>query len=480
MKPLHVLLIALALALVVMPILSHGVSAADIYLDKHSGDGYDIWLPPGEPQPNELLIIVNYADSSMILSITGEHYTVGGSTTYLTMVLPAHSSQLVEVQFPDVETNYMVSLELSGQVVFQKMLSRGSYLLPPPDDAWTWKPPESLQDPKVYTEWDWSNMLASITLEVLAITTLVVTAGICLGCGIKAWTKFLVPMDVASYALYAFIVLDFLFAFTGEWDRLWYLPFLTGYVMGFFIWHVPYIMPMMVDSESKTLTVRPQVIYYPEDKNKPCIQAQTNRALIARFLGIHHELRTDGPIAPDWSMHVKKPYLPKVRGPGMWIQKSVTEQETVERIWMKWAKLRTRYVLANASRMPYYLWLQSTKAFYELTDRLEYSENARVKERLTRAAETTAKASDLITHSQGVSHHEAISLFSQDLRTPEEIELNEHELNVIEDAATDVSEDAEQEELQAVEEQEPPKKDGQKNERRGRTKTQRGVKKNER
>jgi len=247
--------------------------------------------------------------------------------------------------------------------------------------------------------------------------------------------------------------------------------------MGFFIWHVPYIMPMMIDSESKTLTVRPQVIYYPEEKNKPCIQAQTNRALLARWLGIHHDLRTDGPISPDWSMHIKKPYLPRIRGPGLWIQKSVTEQETVERARISWKKLNTRYILANASRMPYYLWMQSAKAFYELTDRLEFSENARVKERLTRAAETTAKASDLIQHSQFVSHHEAISVFGQELRGAEVIGLDEHELNVIEDVETDVTEEDGQEEVLEVEEQkkEAPKAGGKPGQGR-----KRSVKKNER
>lgn len=454
------LMLLLSLALVPL-LLVPAASGAGIYLDKHSGDGFDIWLPPGEPQPNELLIIVNYADSSMILSITGDQYTIHQNKTYLTLVLPAHSSQLVEAQFSDVETHYTVSLEIAGQTVFSKQLSRGSYLLPPPTDSWTWRPPESMQDPKLYTENDWLAMLSSITLETLAITTVVVTAGVCLGCGIKAWTKFLVPMDLASYGLYAFIVLDFAFAFTGEWNRLWYLPFLAGYVMGFFLWHIPYIMPMLIDSESKSLTVRPQVIYYPEDRNKPCIQAQSNRALVARWLGIHHELRTDGPLAADWSMHIKKPYLPRIRAPGLWVQKSVTDKETVERVRIKWAKLRTRYILANASRMPHYLWLQTSKAFYELSDRLEYAENARVKDRLTRAAETTAMASDLITHSQMVSHHEAIERFQKDLRTPEEISLNEHELNVIEEAETEIPEETEQAELQETEKQKPaeaPKK----------------------
>jgi hypothetical protein len=97
--------------------------------------------------------------------------------------------------------------------------------------------------------------------------------------------------------------------------------------------------------------------------------------------------------------------------------------------------------------MPYYLWLQSTKAFYDLTDRLEYSENARVRETLTRAAETTAKASDLITHSQHVSHHEAIGVFLQKADGTGDIGLEEHELNVIEEIETGVPEETEQEEI---------------------------------
>jgi hypothetical protein len=70
-------------------------------------------------------------------------------------------------------------------------------------------------------------------------------------------------------------------------------------------------------------------------------------------------------------------------------------------------------------------------------------------------------ASDLITHSQMVSHHEAIERFKKDLRTPEEISLNEHELNVIEEAETEIPEETEQAELQETEKQRPaeaPKK----------------------
>ncbi len=64
-------------------------------------------------------------------------------------------------------------------------------------------------------------------------------------------------------------------------------------------------------------------------------------------------------------------------------------------------------------------------------------------------------ASDLITHSQAVSHHEAIERFKKDLRTPEEISLNEHELNVIEETETEIAKETEQEELQDMEKQRP-------------------------
>ena len=454
----RLLFIMVLLALLAMPLMASGAEASDIALTRYSGADYDVYVPDSI-QTSDMLIVVNYAeDSDLTLLVTGHQYTLGTNRTYLTHTVAAQSSALVEVTFLDVETNYTIALIMNGATVFSIGRDVGGFYLPVDNDSWSWTPnddeEEEADDGAVYTVDDWLMMLANITLETLAITTLVVSAGVCIGCGVKAWTKFLVPMDLASYALYAFIVLDVVFQFTGDWDRLWYLPLLVGYVMGFFLWHVPYIMPMLIDSESKTLTVRPQVIYYPEDRNKPCIQAQTNRALLARWLGIHHELRTDGPMAPDWSMSIKKPYWPMIRSPGMWVQKSVTEKETVEKAWIRWAKLRTRYILANASKMPYYLWLQSTKAFYDLTDRLEYSENARVRETLTRAAETTAKASDLITHSQHVSHHEAIGVFLQKADGAGTADLNEHELNVIEDAATDVPEETDQAEIMEEERQE--------------------------
>ena len=77
---------------------------------------------------------------------------------------------------------------------------------------------------------------------------------------------------------------------------------------------------------------------------------------------------------------------------------------------------------------------------------------------------------------QMVSHHEAIERFKKDLRTPEEISLNEHELNVIEEVETDISEETEQEELQETERQERPA-EASKKPARGANDTRKGKRK---
>jgi hypothetical protein len=274
---------------------------------------------------------------------------------------------------------------------------------------------------------------------------------------VKQLTRFLCPWDLLSLFIYAFIVLDCIFRITGQWDRLWYLPFLIGYLIGFRLWYIPYRLPVKIDSESKSLSIRP-VVLYSEDSDRPCVQEQTNRALVRRWLGIHHELRSNGSLEQDWHFDFKKPYSRAVKGSAIWVQKTITDEETVEKLHMSWAKRTTRLILANASRMPYYLWLQSSKAFYELSDRLEFSENERVKLKLTRAAETTAKAADLISHSQQVSWHEDIDMFRVDISDPGEVDLGEHVLNTPEKAATD---EAETEEIDTYKEKDENASEGE-------------------
>ncbi|MDD3531664.1 MAG: hypothetical protein PHV99_03700 [Candidatus Pacebacteria bacterium] len=431
------LLVAL-LALPLLALLAPAAQAVDIGLEKHSGPGFDAYLPSDQQLDYAaILIVINYADSELTLRVTGQTQ-LGANKTYHIQVFAPASSEIVEVAFADVETSYLISIEREGGPVLTVAKSRGSYYLPPPRDTWRLIPPETA-DPKLYSEFDLIRALQSLTIETIALATIVAAAGILLGCAVKAFTKFLVPWDVLSFAFYALLLLDVMFRFVpGGFDRLWYLPLLVGYGMGFLLWHIPYIIPIIINSETKSLTANPLVLYYPEDKNKPCIQQQNNRALFKRWIGIHHELGANAGLSPDWSVSVKKPYWPRVRAPALWLQRTETEQETVRWWRFKLRHFKTQFSLANASRMPYYLWLQTSKSFYDLVDRLEWSENKRVKEHLIRRAEATSAAADMLEHSVDISPHEAIrEIFGRGFDGPEPIELNEHELSVIEEAETE-------------------------------------------
>jgi hypothetical protein len=419
-------------------------AAVDVSLSVVEGPDVDLWITPSaEVQSSELAIVVNYGDEDLILKMTGNE-PVQGNKTYVTQVIEARNSAWVELTFLDVDTRYWITITREGEVVLEISKARPNYLVMPPDNNWIiTQPDEEDEDLTIYTQ-DWvDNLVSSITLELIAVTTLISVIGAFIGAGVKQLTRFLCPWDLVSMIVYAFVVLDSVFMITGEWDRLWYLPFMAGYWIGFMLWHIPYRLPIKIDSESKSMSVRPIVLYYPEDKNKPCVQEQTNRALIRRLLGIHHELKSNGSLEPDWYVDVKRPYFPAVKGAAIWIQKTITDEEEVERFRINWAKRSTRLILANASRMPYFLWLQTSKAFYELSDRLEYSENERIKLQLTRAAEATRKAADLISHSQQVSWHEDIGMFAAAMPDPTEVDIGEHVLNVPEKVSTDESESEE-------------------------------------
>jgi hypothetical protein len=413
-------------------------SAFDLQgFEKHSGPGWDLYITNAPQVSDEAICLVaNFGGNALILTVQ----ELNMSQPIQTVNISPHTSDFIVLVFPDVETQYVIKLVLSGVTVFSTQKERPTYYLPQAQDAgWHIAPPKIVA-PKEFSLDDLLAAIANITWQTLAITTLIVAAGVFVGCLIKSVTKFLVPTDILSISFYIIIILDFLWQIIPlQYDRIWLIPLLIGYFLGFIIWHIPYLEPVTIDSESKTLTIQPLVLYFPEDKNKPCIQAQNNRALFKRWIGIHHELGANGPLYPDWSTNAKKPYWPRLKMPGLWIQRTETTQETI-RWWIFDLKhFKTTLSLANASKMPYYLWLTTSKSFYELTDRLEWSETKRVKEHLTRRAESTAAAADMLEHSLDVSTHDAIKdIFGRGFGRPEPVELGEHELTVIEEAETEV------------------------------------------
>lgn len=439
--------------LLVVMILPGSAQAADIGLEKHTGENFDIYVPAGDQLDYAgLIIFVNYGDHELTLKVYG-HEKIQGNKTYHIQVIAPHSSELIEVYFVDVETTYWISVMDDTRTLLTITKYRGSYYLPPPKDTWRILPPDKEPEEKKYTEFDLLRALSQLKLETIVIATIVALIGATMGAGIKTASKFLVPWDLFSLTFYGVLLIDTVFDLSPV-EKIWYAPLLVGYWIGFILWHIDYIIPIKIDSESKTLRGDPIVVYNTEESQKLCIQEQSNRALIRRLLGVHHELGTDAGINPDWHISVKKPYWPRIKAPALWVQKSRLEVQEVSKGRWKLLKKRTQLALANASKMPYYLWLITSKAFYDLTERLEWSENQRIMERLMRHAETTAAAADMLTHSLEVSTHEAIAQLFPFRKEKEEIPTLDEHMTVFEEIATRPKEEEEDELEESDEESE--------------------------
>jgi hypothetical protein len=479
MKSLRVGIVGAIAILALVTVLAMPVNAVDLSgMEKHSGSGWDFYFTDSPEIDFEMLSeVVDFGGSAVTLTVQETNMT----TPIQTVIIQPHTSQFIILEFPDINAVYNIALKIGAAVLYQAEKTRPAVYIPPARDMfWHVTPPATSTGIKQYSLQDLINAVAAITWQTLLITTLVVVTGVFIGCFVKAITKFLVPTDLISIGFYLILVADFIWKILPlQYDRIWLIPLLFGYILGFLIWHIPYIEPVLINSETKSLSITPLVLYYPEDKNKPCIQQQNNRALIKRWLGIHHELGANGPIYPDWAANVKKPYWPRLKMPAIWLQRTETTQET-ERWWIfKLKHFTTQFTLANASRMPYYLWLMTSKAFYDLTDRLEWSENKRVKEHLVRRAESTAMAADLLEHSMEVSTHEAIrEVFGKEVGHPEQIDLGEHELTVIEETETEekAKEVGTEEEAAGEEPEEEPEEEEEPERKKGRKK---GTKKKE-
>lgn len=456
---------AIGLVALLLFLMTSGALGADLGMTKHTAPDADLYLTKSHTvQSTEIILVVNYASAPLAVAV----HSSNGSVVQLTMVANC-SSGILELTFPRAGQEYLVSLERGALTILTLTKSRPAVYIPPADDGSTWviKPPVSVNPLNKYTQTDLTAALlaaaASITLQVLAITTAVVLAGALLGCAVKGNTKFLTPKDLISLFFYGFLIIDGLkiWQIAPDFNRLWYIPLVIGYWLGFLIWHIDIMLPIKIDSENKTMQVRPVAIYWRDDRTMPCIQEQTNRALLARWLGIYHEIRGNGSLNPDWLLTFKKPYFPKLSGLCSFIEKTETTQEKAT--WWRLSFLRktTRIWLANASLMPYYSWLQNSKAFKTMEQRYEYSENDRVRTKLTHKMESMSMAADMITHADDISPGKVVSqFFAVDADLPP-IDLEEHKFTDMQAAAPESSAAIGDE--AAIEETDPAQVDAQDN-----------------
>jgi hypothetical protein len=384
-----------------------------------------------------VVIVINYASTGSIIVTNSDH-----NKTYDSFTVDPQGSTITTLDFPNVEDTYQITLVRSNVTLYTYSVTRPAFYLPPPTNTWTITPPLTTNPNATYTKQNLvdaiSAAIAGVTIQVILIATMVAAVGAGLGAAFKSATKMLVPKDLLSIGVYAWIILDLFFNTSPvHFNKLWYIPFMIGYQIGFWLWHIPYIEPIRLDCAAKSGTTKPLVIYYPEDRASPAIMDQTNIALIKRWLGIHHYLGSDGPAVPDWYWSTKKPYWPKINTPALFVEKEEVISEEIKVLHFFTAhKFTTKWHLSNASLMPKYFWLQSSQAFFALQEKLQAFALALTDERLTHKARTTVAAAEMITRSIKVSPMEAIhDILSRGPSSPGEIsDTGENTLTVVEAA----------------------------------------------
>lgn len=446
----------LALGLLVLLCMSAPTaSAAEINgWTSTAGPGFELYMTSSQlVNHEEAALLINYGEADLVVKVIEHNQTI------FSQIIEPQRSQFLVLPFPNVETDYLVTISADGDMLHTLTKQRPTYYLPPPKDSgWHIAPPRPA-DPLEYTQRAVDALVASLTLEVLLITLVVTVTGFFVGAGIKAWVRFIAPIDIVSIGIFAFTLSDLAFDWTGLGIGMWYAPFACGYILGFLLWHIDYIMPIRTDCAEKRLDVNPLVIYRAKGTNTVCVQSQTNKALIKRWLGIHHELGADGSLNPDWQIHVKKPWLPAINAPALWVQKEdVTREERPLWRWRVWHYM-TQLSLSNASLMPKYYWLVTSKAFLETSEQNNRLYNALVDERINAELRATRVAGEAISRSVAVSPARILErLFDNQPEEPERPDTGETVMYTIEDVASEPEEVQDDEEEQPEEPKKPRKR----------------------
>ena len=174
--------------------------------------------------------------------------------------------------------------------------------------------------------------------------------------------------------------------------------------------HVSYVMIEKDNLGEKTSVRQAVVLYNPDEEIGQCIQQQSNRALVKRWLGFHHRLGADAGIAPDWADSTKYPYFPKFRKMIVMIEDSVTEYEDVP-IFFGLFKVRTfttYWRLSNASKCPKMLWKKSAASFLWARDMIDRVYADLVTERQKNRMVATQVSAEMHTYTIQRSTHQAV------------------------------------------------------------------------
>lgn len=377
----------------------------------HSGPDYELFMnPSNEVGPSELVQLINYD----IHDVTLELWQING-TRIMSQTVAPKSSAFIELDYGTKDCRIDLVSSYYGLEGSYTRLHKYEQLPPPsPGGGWVITPPDQ-SDPMTWTDAMVAALIESLTLQVLLAASAAALLGLLLGAGIKKMTLFTAPTDVFTMAVAAVSLSDLALDWSGLGIGLYHLPFICGYFVGFLIVSVPYVEVQTHDIRGRSTVTRPVVIYSPNDQMGLCIQAQTNKALLKRLCGIHHRLKADAGISPDWATSTKAPWLPKIRKMAVLLENEATEYETVPFLHVFQARqYSTQWRLSNASKLPQSLWMSSSSTIIWARDLVDRVYADLISERQRNKMLATQVAAEMHTYSIDRSTHRAVyDLFSQ-------------------------------------------------------------------
>jgi hypothetical protein len=432
--PFSVPYLAVLAMLAVVAVLCCGSAAASVSvqgLGLERGPNVDLWITDsGLVDDIELCQVVNYDYQEVTLQV----YNANTSTVVSSQIVSPHTSAFIELDFPAQGATYRISVLAGGESLIQIVKVRPTYaLLPEVGDSRGWHiAPPAPTNPLKYTQDSVDKMMALFTLQNVATAVIVMAAGAIVGAGVKSITRFRRPKDFLTMSFLGVLASDSLFGYLGHFDRIWYVPLTTGYFIGFMLWYIETVSPMITDCKERQADVRPWVVYRPHNGSGWCVQTQTNKELVKRMLGIHHPLGTDTGLIQEWSGRFGTGLFGRRRR-FLWVQKIDVKVKPTKIWFIKCNQYLTTFKLSHASGVEKAQWLNETRWYFKLQEKYDRLALAYDDLLLGHRTEATGMAATMVEHSVSVNPAHRVSKFFGTNDGPIDLETGENTFTVIED-----------------------------------------------
>lgn len=437
------------MAVILASMLAANASATDVSgLVRTSGPGYDLYMPAEQNVTSEQLILfVNYDIHEMTLTLRS------GNVTHLTQVISPQSSQFLTLKFPLMASYSLKVVDSYGNVIGQYLKVHSAAMLPPADpNTWHINPPTiPTTDGTIYTQKQLDDITTWIETQFFIYGAPILLVGSALGWADKRITMIRKMTDVFSWLFFGVLALDtythFItvnsYGLVPEYDRLWYVLLVLGYVIGRYLTYIETDTTIRINSGKSQLNIRKEVVYTPPEHTGQCIQIQSNSAMLKRiFLGIHTPLGTDGSLSPDWDVMIDKKGLfsRTYHDRGFWIQREKTiikEGPSYLFGLFRTQIIEKQYELANASSWPKPMFVQMMSAFLDLGEENKKLNNALVKEKMMHSNEASSHARAMLTRAFTLTRSNASKDYvNSEIAAPDISDSGEERMDNFEDAAT--------------------------------------------